>query len=157
MPSLPTSWLGAVWRSTVGDEIKWPHEMTQLERSSISEYERLTVVYRPHEAHQSGLIAVDGTPVAPESVCPFKDCLSAPTNKPSELERSREEPFVKRRRLKRKEAANAAEHSQIISLLSLSPMVFHYRSLLNSFCKTWNVLQRMKRDSFDFEFNHSCR
>lgn len=95
-------------------------------------------------APQSGLIAVDGL---------IKDCLPALTNESSELALSWKELFIERRRPERKEAA--AEHSQIISLLSLSPTLFHYQSFQKSFCKTANVLQKMKRDGFDLEFNHS--
>lgn len=49
---------------------------------------------------------------------------------------------------------NAAEHSEFISFLYLTPMMFHYQNLLNSFCKTLKVVQKMKEKLHLSLFTH---
>lgn len=49
---------------------------------------------------------------------------------------------------------NAAERSEFISFLSSTPTVFHYQSLLNSFCKTLKAVQKMKDKLYLSLFTH---
>lgn len=138
--------------SAVNDGIKW-HMRWLLECSSVDECR----VWLRFTGHRKPTRVAPLLSMAPPWNCwvpvRFQDCLPTLPNEPSELEQSREEEAS--RCLSR--GGGECECSRALrdfSFLSSTPTVFHYQSLLNSFCKTLKVVQKMKEKLYLSLFTH---